>query len=497
LEDILGLPEWAKKVVDLCTGPQYISYRFVKQRLLKKGIRTDDVKDVVESNSGILMGLPLTWISLSLIHLFWVHQSARLLPSLQPFAICGDDLIGVWTTDMVSRYEDTVAKCGGSFSKGKHFSSKRFGVFTEECFEMRCEKETRIVTRQRRRWYNKFYVGEGDRRVMAAKFKLKTPAVTIRRRKLTEYKYFFKGFSSAFPIKGLVGRPRHMPHSTDLAPWWYVIGIASSAVIEASRPTRQFVVPAVLEYCHRGLYSQARAFGFCYPTLPREFGGFGLPGRNKKEVSCRCLPRKIRQSLFGLIFRNNGVYNPDMDPVDPWALQGASEARMMAQYDLADEWPTVLKNIGTTIRVRKGRVPPAKHIPMRQNLKEYYQGELCSASTQMESLIGITVAPQLSMMPNQVAKNSLANLLKNRKNLAVKRSRSYSQLVSIFKTVYDRFEMFARVFRPADRWEKLLQKDLPGRKMDQKGLGEQSREQQCRLYEPALFIELSRNARES
>jgi hypothetical protein len=149
------------------------------------------------SEQGILMGMPLTWITLSLLHIFWVceayhildnpsptpsstspasaagrqipegeghgdyspisdakesgftahQQPKRALKSLfkashspsktprnQPFSICGDDLVGIWTPDFNRAYTKSVQQAGGKFSIGKHYTSKKYGVFTEEIF---------------------------------------------------------------------------------------------------------------------------------------------------------------------------------------------------------------------------------------------------------------------------------------------------------------------------------------------------------------------------
>lgn len=83
------------------------------------------------------MGLPLTWITLSLVHLFWGKHAERAQgPLRQPFRLCGDDLIGLFTPKMDKQYTEIVLKCGGAFSAGKHFKSDKFGCFTEEIFEV-------------------------------------------------------------------------------------------------------------------------------------------------------------------------------------------------------------------------------------------------------------------------------------------------------------------------------------------------------------------------
>jgi len=94
------------------------------------------------------MGLPLTWITLSALHIYYVFKAAErtfkesrgkekkefgndwldrgLLGFLktQPFRICGDDLIGVWTPNFRKNYEKVIIEHGGKFSAGKHYVSK-------------------------------------------------------------------------------------------------------------------------------------------------------------------------------------------------------------------------------------------------------------------------------------------------------------------------------------------------------------------------------------
>lgn len=82
------------------------------------------------------MGLPLTWVTLNLLHLFWIEESA--LESNQDIRgtyhntrICGDDLVAHWPKSQIDSYESLVVKSNGAFSEGKHFKSYDFLVFTE------------------------------------------------------------------------------------------------------------------------------------------------------------------------------------------------------------------------------------------------------------------------------------------------------------------------------------------------------------------------------
>jgi len=82
------------------------------------------------------MGLPLTWITLNLMHLFWVDTAhimcgEPVYRSLKTTRICGDDLLGHWPEKICRTYEKLVLDCGGKLSEGKHFKSKKAFVFTE------------------------------------------------------------------------------------------------------------------------------------------------------------------------------------------------------------------------------------------------------------------------------------------------------------------------------------------------------------------------------
>lgn len=62
------------------------------------------------------------------------YEPVKYISGHQPFSICGDDLIGIWTKEFTNLYEEVVLKCGGRFSIGKHYRSSQYGIFTEEIF---------------------------------------------------------------------------------------------------------------------------------------------------------------------------------------------------------------------------------------------------------------------------------------------------------------------------------------------------------------------------
>jgi hypothetical protein len=92
--------------------------------------------------------------------MWWVDR-ARRLSSIEdvnniPYKLCGDDMVGIWPTNMINNYETLVRKCNGRFSKGKHYVShfqkrykgsktlEAFGHFTEETFRVECMSRERV-----------------------------------------------------------------------------------------------------------------------------------------------------------------------------------------------------------------------------------------------------------------------------------------------------------------------------------------------------------------
>jgi hypothetical protein len=95
------------------------------------------------------MGLPTTWVTLCMVHLFWVQSARRASDSNKastPVRICGDDLIGLFTPRLNRAYLSVVERSGGKFSVGKHYASmsdsrgKLRGIFTEEIFSVQEEQ---------------------------------------------------------------------------------------------------------------------------------------------------------------------------------------------------------------------------------------------------------------------------------------------------------------------------------------------------------------------
>nr|WAK75233.1 MAG: RNA-dependent RNA polymerase [Narnaviridae sp.] len=105
------------------------------------------------SKRGILMGLPMTWVSLSIIHYCWwqmalrrvCHQRRLALRTgrqYNRFLICGDDAIFVGWKEVAEEYNKILSSFGAQVSAGKHFLSctKPYrGNFIERLYEFHVE----------------------------------------------------------------------------------------------------------------------------------------------------------------------------------------------------------------------------------------------------------------------------------------------------------------------------------------------------------------------
>jgi hypothetical protein len=125
-----------------CTKPHTLIYRVDANG---KPLADGETREV-EQKRGLLMGLPTTWLLLSLTHLYWWKTacneefSARGRHASSEYqaraVICGDDLAAVAPPNVLNRYEKIMDECGGELSAGKHCRSVSRGVFVEELFEV-------------------------------------------------------------------------------------------------------------------------------------------------------------------------------------------------------------------------------------------------------------------------------------------------------------------------------------------------------------------------
>jgi hypothetical protein len=90
-------------------GPQSVSYP-----------EWSRIPTLRSSSAGALMGLPLSWLSLNLLHAFVVHKCGVRADS---FLIRGDDLVGFWTMDQVRAYVQHAHRVGFIVNRQKSFCS--------------------------------------------------------------------------------------------------------------------------------------------------------------------------------------------------------------------------------------------------------------------------------------------------------------------------------------------------------------------------------------
>jgi hypothetical protein len=222
---------------------------------------------------GILMGLPLTWPILSLVQMFCAESAinrAWLLdprwqpkPKSQPYFVCGDDLISIWTPLAIQEYESLMLSCGLRFSKGKHAISSHRGVFLEKIYIFRREG---------------LYVSRAPLSRTVSDFLVPSPLWWLR----------FNRLSRSFPIKGLV-TPSYPPGMEKSVPGWWDAGSCAwdlSKWVEPSRISR--VQRVVFPYGHLGSLGLYR---------PRSLGGLGLlPPRGERTLLKRVCSRPFRRA---------------------------------------------------------------------------------------------------------------------------------------------------------------------------------------------------------
>lgn len=84
--------------------------------------------NAVELQCGALMGLGPGWFVLCVLNAFCAWRAGATKRS---FAVCGDDLIGLWSQTVIDRYETMLERLGLKANKAKSFRSERAGVFCE------------------------------------------------------------------------------------------------------------------------------------------------------------------------------------------------------------------------------------------------------------------------------------------------------------------------------------------------------------------------------
>ena len=136
----IGLSEKATNLGAMAIGPQDLKWTFLKKD------RTPDHIEEARTTRGALMGNPIPWSLLCVIHR-WAAETAIAstlsgkrghLFRKAPYQIFGDDAIAFWPRSVEREYARNLGLVGASLSSGKHFISPR--LCDASCVGFFCEK---------------------------------------------------------------------------------------------------------------------------------------------------------------------------------------------------------------------------------------------------------------------------------------------------------------------------------------------------------------------
>nr|QHD64826.1 RdRp [Erysiphe necator associated narnavirus 3] len=315
----LGLT--TQDVMDMALGPYVLHYPDGSQ---------------VETQQGVLMGLPTTWPLLCLVHLFWVDLSQYAPTSgnhqdgvragRESERICGDDLVAWWRPSRVQLYESIAVACGASFSKGKHLKSSRYGIFTEEIFSVRqdrgeirasCLRDARFRAKRKVLKDQKLHT---DYDVAARSFSVDVLNEDLPKNgPLLKGKfcastvdspfYTFGKWARCIPLRWAVRIPRRLPGCpVQSLPDWFCLGPAATSVANHTRQWKR--VDNVRKALYPGFGKTLSSYGIP-PFLSRALGGGGLPTPKGDGVRIgRVCSRRWRRALGGGLYRSSLLDTP-------------------------------------------------------------------------------------------------------------------------------------------------------------------------------------------
>nr|DBA44327.1 TPA_asm: RdRp [Ampulexvirus narnaviri] len=351
------LPDWAVEILRLSTGPMLLDYSSAWDSGKGPPLRG---AEKFFSRRGILMGLPTTWVLLSLVQLFWSDTAWRAemdlalpaSPAATPATvICGDDLAAWWPRAVIRGYERIALQCGAKFSEGKHYHSKTALVFTELLFEVKqsfAQRHPPRVARWERERRPSFKLGPPDRRGRrTVHFTQRAGERPSRLAHLQDDRRGVTGvrFMGAIPLRGLVEPEEGVEGNYRRQARWVNLGPAALEAISLSG--RPHAVRRILRTLYPGYWSWFRRAGF-EPTLPRFLGGPGLPALHGAPLRLR-LPKPLRVGIAALLYST--PWKDIRSPTAMWNCIGAGPSREMAKDHAEHKFSTA------AVAVRKGKVP--------------------------------------------------------------------------------------------------------------------------------------------
>jgi len=116
-DNVKDMPEWFSRAVEICFQPHDIEYT--------KPVTGEKV--TAPATCGALMGVGPGWTVLCILNAF----AAEVMAEKGSYAICGDDLIGLWTDEEIKSYKQIIHALGLEVNNEKSYISRRHGVFCE------------------------------------------------------------------------------------------------------------------------------------------------------------------------------------------------------------------------------------------------------------------------------------------------------------------------------------------------------------------------------
>jgi hypothetical protein len=281
IADAISLSDKARAYGRLALGPQELSWDFVKTRY-KRGEHVEG-----RTNRGILMGLPISWAILNVLHRWAAEQAiantelkTRKLGYLfrkRPYRIFGDDAIAIWPKRTCDEYERLLRSIGFSISLTKHFLSPPLS--RGPAYGMFCEKIYRFTT-QPGMW--KYYVSHPNVERMLV--------------------YPLKGLTHAGGVVAEKGKERDRN-----LPAWATIGPAINSLLDYN-PVSWPGLRWACRYLHPGLAKWLHKHGIP-PYLPRSLGGGGLLPRKGLQTPIKEVASKSHRLALACLYTSESPHS--------------------------------------------------------------------------------------------------------------------------------------------------------------------------------------------